>query len=90
MNHIINLTGLSFSTIYQICQLAYKRGYNPVTNAVFQDEFFKDAPQTSRLKALNEQQTKDLLDLVRKDCHGQEISALDISYKFPVSARTVQ
>ena len=35
MNHIINLTGLSFSTIYQICQLAYKYSYNPVTNAVF-------------------------------------------------------
>ena len=44
VNHIINLTGLSFSTIYRIHRLAYERGYNPVTNAVFQDEFFKDAP----------------------------------------------
>ena len=48
VNHIINLTGLSFSTIYRIRRLVYKRGYryNPVTNAVFQDEFFKDAPRT--------------------------------------------
>ena len=42
VNYIINLTGLSFSTIYQIHQLVYKCGYNPVTNAVFQDKFFKD------------------------------------------------
>ena len=90
VNHITNLTGLSFSTIYRIRQLACECGYNPVTNAVFQDEFFKDAPRTGRPKALNKQQTKDLLDLVRKDYHGREMSALDISYEFPVSACTVQ
>ena len=44
VNYIINLTGLSFSTIYQICQLVYKCGYNPVTNTVFQDKFFKNTP----------------------------------------------
>ena len=56
MSHITNLTGLSFSTIYRIRRLAYERGYDPVTNPVFQDEFFKDAPRSGRPKALHEEQ----------------------------------
>ena len=70
VSHITNLTGISSSTIYQICQLAYNCGYDPVTNPDFQDEFFKDASQTGQPQALNEEQTKDLLDLVRKVRHS--------------------
>ena len=65
-------------------------GYDPATNPMYKDKFFEAAPKSGHPKKLDKQQTKALLDLIRKDHHGQEMSALDISEEFPVSPCTIQ
>ena len=62
VKQVSNITDVSSSTVYQIRKVAYDRGYHPVTNPTFKDEFFKDAPRSGRPEALDEEQTQKLLD----------------------------
>ena len=54
MERIVSVTGLSASTIHRIRQVAYERGYDPVTNPAYQDELFKAAPRSGRPKNSND------------------------------------
>ncbi len=48
-------TGLGRSTIFDIRNRAVQRGYDRITNHVFQDIYFREAPRQGRPKAMDEE-----------------------------------
>jgi arabinogalactan endo-1,4-beta-galactosidase len=46
---------LTESAIYRIRKRAKERGYNSVTNFIFKNDFFSDAPRSGRPKEMDEE-----------------------------------
>jgi hypothetical protein len=61
LERIREWTGFGRTTIFNICDRAITRGYNRVTNLVFRDMFFQDAPRSGRPKALTEEDLGKIL-----------------------------
>lgn len=48
VKRIMEITGLSRSTIFRIRQVAKDRGYDPAIDKTFKDEYFEDARRSGR------------------------------------------
>lgn len=55
LERIREWTGLGSTTIFNIRDRAIARGYNRMTNHVFRDVFFQDAPRSGRPRVLGEE-----------------------------------
>jgi transposase len=85
---IMEITGLSRSTIYDLRKKARERGYDPTVSHVILLKYVEDAPRSGRPRKATEEKTAGLLDHVRKDRTGREKSTQELGELIGVSART--
>jgi hypothetical protein len=85
LSRIIKITSYSKSSIYCIKQIAYERGYDPAVSKEFKDDFFVDAPCTSRPKVITEEKTAIVLEEVKKSYEGREMTSNKLGFKAGMS-----
>ena len=72
IEQVMKVTSLSKSTIYRIRQVAKERGYDPIVDSVYKDEYFKEASKSGRPKICDEETQHTILGYVEADRAGQE------------------
>jgi transposase len=88
IKRIMEITGLSRSTIYDLRKKARKRGYDPTVSRIILLKYVEDAPRSGRPTKATEEQKAELLDHVRKDRTGREKSTAELGELIGVSPRT--
>ena len=64
VERIIEITGLSRRTIFNLKKRARERGYNPAQSRALKMEYVEDAPRSGRPKVTTEEKRKELLEHV--------------------------
>src|SRR2546421_1851862 len=80
VSRITEYTTLSQPTIFRIRRIAIERGYDPQVSREFKDEYFTDAPRSGRPKVITEETLTNVLEMVRKNREGREMSAKNIGF----------
>ena len=83
---IMELTGLSKSTIFRIRKTAKDRGYDPGISTAFKNTYFVDATRPGRPKTVTTpENTQMLIERVSSNRTGRELTTVELGAEFNMS-----
>ena len=86
---VADLTGLSMRSVTRLKQTARQRGYDPETSMILLTKYVEDAPRSGRPKKITPEQEKAVVDRVKKDRYGREMSTAELGGEFKLSPISV-
>jgi transposase len=88
VKRVMEVTGLSRRTIFNLKKRARERGYDPAQSRTLKMEYVEDAPRSGRPKVITEEKRNQLVEEVRKNRDNREKSTAELGWLIGVSARS--
>ena len=86
VTRVVQLSGMSRSSIYRLQKTARVRGYGPTISRQILNQLVQDAPRSGRPKEITALQEEALIEQVQRDRFGREMTAAQLGFDVGVSA----
>ena len=82
---VADVTGLSQRSVIRLQRTARQRGYDPQVSKVLLTKYVEDAPRSGCPKEITPEQEEAVIDRVKKDRYGREMSTAELGGVFKLS-----